>query len=91
MNVSATARRIYAATKCNPSAVASIRAEFEELALAIAADPDAAFELTSSTVNGQTFSGNRTATNEDRLALLSEIVWSYNNGQALPRVTQQLF
>jgi hypothetical protein len=91
VNVSATARLIYAATRNDAVAVAAIRAEYTALALSIATDPDAAFELTSSTVNGQTFSGKRTTTNSERLALLSEIVWSYENGQALPRSTRILF
>jgi hypothetical protein len=91
MNASATARLIYRATRNDALAVAAIRAEYSALALSIATDPDAAFELTSSTVNGQTFSGKRTTTNGERLALLSEIVWSYNNGQALPRSTRIIF
>lgn len=91
VNVSATARRIYRATCNSPSAIAQIRAEYATLALSIATDPDAAFELTSSTVNGQTFSGKRTTTNEERLALLSEVVWSYGNAQTLPRSTRMLF
>jgi len=91
VNVSATARKIYRATCNSPSAAAQIRAEYAALALSIATDPDAAFELTSSTVNGQTFSGKRTTTNDERLALLSEIVWSYDNCQALPRSTRLQF
>lgn len=91
VNISATARSIYRATRNDAVAVAAIRAEYALLAVSLATDPDSAFELTSSTVNGQTFSGKRTTTNEERLALLSEIVWSYDNGQALPRSTQMLF
>lgn len=91
VNVSATARRIYEATKCNAAAVAQIRAEHLELALALATDPDAAFDLTSSTTNGQTFSGKRNGTSEDRLALLDEVVWCYDNESAVPRTTRLLF
>lgn len=71
--------------------MAAIRAEFTDLALSLATDPDSAFELTSSTVNGQTFSGKRTMTNQDRLDLLSQVVWSYDNCQQLPSTTRILF
>lgn len=91
MSSQATARRIYNATKCNPAAVAQIRSEYTALALSLATDPDSAFELTSSTVNGQTFSGKRTSTNDERLALLAEVIWMYDNEQALPRTTRVLF
>jgi hypothetical protein len=91
VNVSATARLIYRATRNDALAVASIRSEYTALALSLATDPDSAFELTSSTVNGQTFSGKRTTTNGERLAMLSEIIWSYDNGQALPRSTRIIF
>ena len=91
MSTAATARIIYRATKDVPAAVTAIRDEFAALALSIATDPNSAFELTSSTVNGQTFSGKRTMTNEDRLALLGQVVWSYDNEQQLPRYTRTLF
>lgn len=91
MSTAATARIIYQATKDSAEAVAAIRAELTALALSIATDPNAAFELTSSTVNGQTFSGKRTMTNQDRLGLLRQVVWSYDNEQQLPSSTRILF
>jgi hypothetical protein len=91
VSTAVTARKIYRATKDSPAAVAQIRAEFSALALSLATNPDAAFELTSSTVNGQTFSGKRTMTNQERLDLLSQVVWSYDNCQQLPRTTRTLF
>lgn len=91
MTVSETARKIYRLTKDSPAAVASIRTEAASLALSIATNPDTAFELTSGTVNNQTFSGKRTMTNQDRLDMLSQVLWSYDNCQQLPRTTRSLF
>ena len=71
--------------------MASIRAEHTALAVQIATNPDAGFELTSSTINGQTFSGKRTITNEDRLSILAKVVWMLDNETPLPRTTRILF
>lgn len=91
VNVSATASRIYRAIRCNAAAVARIRAEYADLALSLATDQDAAFELTSSTVNGQTFSGKRDSTNDDRLALLEQVIWCLDNNYHVPRTTRISF
>jgi hypothetical protein len=91
VDVHATANRIYAATRNDAVAVAAIRAQFTAHALSLGEDPEAFFQLTSSTVNGQTFSGNWVATTDEKLAMLSQVVWSYNNGQALPRSTRIIF
>jgi len=53
---------------------AAIRTERAALASSIATNSQTAFELTSSTVNGQTFSGTRTMTNMERFRMLGQVV-----------------
>jgi hypothetical protein len=84
------ARRYYLAARNNPTVEAAYRAELEAMLLA-PTEGDAAFELTSSTVNGQTFSGTRTKSQEDRFVLLQEIVACFNRGGVLPRTTRIAF
>jgi len=91
VNVSATASRIYRAIRCNATAVAKIRAEYASLALALATEADASFELTSFTLNGQTGSGKRDSTNDDRLALLDQVIWCLDNNYQVPRTTRISF
>ncbi len=86
-----TAQNIYLALKDNNEAQAKIRNELECLAESIALDPDKSFELTSSTVNGQSFSGNRSMTNIERLNLLNLVVTMFNNGTVASTRTRPIF
>lgn len=83
MSIAETARAVYAAVKDTPSAVAAIREELVNLALSIATDPNATAQVTSSTVNGQTFSTSQTMTNGQRLMLLRHVVASLDRGRAI--------
>lgn len=85
------ANSYYQQFKCDAAAQAVIRAEYATLSLALLTDPDSGFELTSSTVNGQTFSGKRTMTNAERRDLLREVVRCFDNEQASRRTTKLLF
>ena len=85
------ARSIYQTIACDASAIAVIRAEAKSLALSLATNPDSAFELTSSTVNGQTFSGRRTMTNAERMSLLRMIVNQADAGRPLNLDTRAIF
>ena len=85
------ARTIYLTVKDDALAVAAIRAEAASLALSLATSPDAAFELTSSTVNGQTFSGRRTMSNTERLALLRYVINQIDAGRPLNTDTRAIF
>lgn len=91
MNIAETARAIYAAVKDSPTACASIRAEFASLALAIATDPNSTAQVTSSTVNGQSFTTAQTMTNGNRLMLLRLIVTSLNQGRAVSSTAISVF
>jgi hypothetical protein len=77
-----TARAIYIATKDDAAAVAAIRTEHSELALSIATG-DGASDVTSATVNGQSFSAQVTMTKTDRVRLLGLIVKMYDEGAAI--------
>ena len=85
------AQTIYATLATNKAAEAEIRAEAISLARSIAVDSNKSFELTSSTVNGQTFSGTRTMSNMQRLQLLGLIVNMYDAGGVLSKNTTPLY
>lgn len=74
MSVFADARTIYLALKDNATAEAAIRAELATLALSIATDPNASMTITSSTVNGQSFTASASITQRQRMQMLSLIV-----------------
>jgi len=86
-----TAQAIYLALKDDQEAQARIRNELACLAESIAIDPDKSFELTSSTVNGQSFAGSRTMTNVDRLTLLRLVVAMFDNGSVASTRTRPIF
>lgn len=85
------ARSIYLTIRDNPAAIAAIQEEASSLALSLATNPDASFELTSSTVNGQTFSGRRTMSNGDRLNMLRLIIKQLEAGRPLNLDTRAVF
>ena len=91
MNLFSTARRIYSALASDSDAEAQIRTELKTLALAIALEPNKGFDLTSSSVNGQSFSGTRTITNNDRLTILTEVVKMFDKGGAISSKATPLF
>jgi len=75
-----TAQEIYLALMDDTTAEAEIRAERKSLAREAYRNGNFAFELTSSTVNGQSFSGNNTMTKADRLKMLGAVVKMFDNG-----------
>lgn len=91
MNLARLALTIAKATRTNAAAMQSIRDEYVTIALEIATNPDAGRELTSATVNGQTFSQSTTISKADRLALLERVVWHYDNGFNLTTRTRVFF
>lgn len=68
------AREIYLVAKDDPSIETALREKCASLASDIATNSEAAFELTSSTVNGQSFSGTRTMTKQQHLRMLGQVV-----------------
>ena len=85
------ARTIYLTLRDDAPAIALMLAEAKSLALSLATDPNTAFELTSSTVNGQTFSGTRSMTNKDRLAMLRLVLRQVESGCPLDITTRAVF
>jgi hypothetical protein len=74
MSLFATARSIYIALKDDESAMAAIATERTALALSLATDANASMRITNATVNGQSFSGSVTMTNQERLRMLGLIL-----------------
>jgi hypothetical protein len=91
MNVVRTGNAIYAAIRSNPVAIQKVRDEYAELALAMAIDPDSTAQVTSSTVNGQTFTTSQTMTNGQRLALLSWVCKCAEIGSPISTTTVSTF
>lgn len=69
-----TARDIYLVAKDDAAFAAVVRSEHASLAQSLVNDSETAFELTSATVNGQTFSGTRSMTKAQRLRMLGQVV-----------------
>ena len=80
MSTQRTANIIYRALRSNAVAVAAMRTELSTLALAIANDPEYGRELTSATVNGQSYAGTVSMTNQQRLALLDTVITHIDAG-----------
>jgi hypothetical protein len=80
MNLTELAKIIARATRTNASAMESIRTEYAAIALQIATSEAAGKEVTSATVNGQSFTSAVTMSKMDRLYLLEKVIWFYDNG-----------
>lgn len=91
MSIAREARSAYLTLRGSPAHLATLRAEAETLTLSLLTNPDAAFELTSSTVNGQTFSGRRTMTNGDRLTMLRLVIKQFESGCPLSTTGRAYF
>ena len=91
MSVARDARSAYLALCGSLAHLATLRTEAETLALSLLTSPDAAFELTSSTVNGQTFSGRRTMTNGERLQMIRLVIRQFELGRALSLTGKAIF
>jgi hypothetical protein len=91
MDIRGAANRIYIGIKDDPIAVATVRAEFAALSLALLTDPAASQTVTSGTVNGQTFTASGTISQAQRHALLREVVFCIDNGSTISRVSKTYF
>jgi len=69
-----TARDIYLAVKDDSDSVAQIRKEQKRLAGEIATEDNGGLDLTSATVNGQSYAGARSITKVQRLRILSNVL-----------------
>ena len=71
MSLYSTARSIYVSLADDEKSMAAIRDERKSLALSIATDPNGATQVTSATVNGQTFTAMQGMKASERLRVLS--------------------
>lgn len=83
MSPTGTARLVYKAIRADPDSIAAIRAEYQTLALEAATSNDFGFDLTSSTVNGQSFGGTRSITKASRLAMLGQLTAMLDSDAAI--------
>lgn len=83
MDVNRKANEIYNAVKDDQAAQAKIRAEFKALSVALLTDGNAGAVVTSSTVNGQSFSATGHIQPSQRHSLLSAVVYRLDNQTAI--------
>jgi len=77
MGSASTSLSIAKAIRYDSAAIANLRAEYSRLAQEIAVDGGG--EITSATVNGQSFSKQPTMTKTERLSLLDQVLWRIDN------------
>ncbi len=86
-----TARKIFIATQCDAAAVAKIRAENAALALELATVESAGTDITSATVNGQSYAGTTSLTKLARFSMLSDVCAMYDANAAISSRTTPVF
>jgi hypothetical protein len=91
MNLVELAKTIAKATRNNAAAMQAIRSEYATIGLEIATNADAGREITSATVNGQSFSASTTMSKIDRAKMLERVIWFYDNGIPSLRRTRAIF
>lgn len=91
MNLTELAKSVARATRYSGTAQNSIRTEYAAIALEIATSEAAGKEVTSATVNGQSFSSTVTMSKLDRLQMLEKVIWFYDHGIPSTRRTSVFF
>jgi len=77
MGSASTSLSIAKAIRYDAAAIAKLRAEYSRLAQEIAVDGGG--EITSATVNGQSFSKQPTMTKTERLSVIDRALWHIDN------------
>lgn len=83
MSIASMGNSIYVALREDPASLDLIQAEYASLALKITTDPNASAQVTSSTVNGQSFSTSHTMTNGQRIQLLEWVCECRKRGSTI--------
>ena len=91
MDIPSAGNSIYALIKDDAAACAKIRAEAASLAIALATDANAGATITSSTINGQSFSVTGGIRQIDRFRVLRWIVACIDNGGPISRTQISTF
>jgi hypothetical protein len=81
MSISETALSVAKAMRYNQAMQAQIRAEYGRLAQEIATGSDGASEITSATVNGQSFGKTVTMTKGDKLKMIERALWHVDHNR----------
>ena len=80
MSVTQLAAILYRSLRSNAVSVAALRTELDALSLAIATNPAYGREITSATIDGQSYGAQVTMTNAQRLALLDKVLTHIDAG-----------
>jgi len=91
MNLLSTARAAYEAIKDDEKIIADLRAERKSLAKSILTDPTYSTQITSASVNGQSFSKTHTTTNGQRLQMLGLVIRMVDLGYAISSKSTPIF
>ena len=91
MNLLSTSRAAYEAIKDDEKIIADLRAERKSLAKAILTDPSYSTQITSASVNGQSFSKTHTVTNGQRLQMLGLVIRMVDMGCAMSSKSTPIF
>jgi hypothetical protein len=91
VNLATTGNAIYQSIKDDALAIAKIKTEAKNLALSIATDPEASNQITSATVNGQSFSTTSSMTQLQRLQLLRWVIKCSDNCGAISKTQISIF
>ena len=81
----------YRAIKNDLTAQAAVRSAFSTLSSARLTGDKGGVNITSATVNGQSFAGTIYLSKGDRLALLNRVVWMLDNGGPISKRTHPVF
>lgn len=79
MGIAETALSVAKALRYDSASLAELRSEYSRLALEIATNPDGGSDITSATVNGQSFAKMVSMTKSDRLKLIERALWHIDN------------
>ena len=91
MGAFAEARDAYLAIKDDPAVIAQIRTEHKSLTVQSLTSDDFGFDLTSATVNGQTYGGARNITKRQRLKMISLLLSMVDANAAVSSRTTPIF
>ena len=89
MNLQSQANKHYCIIQSDPAAQAVVREELKTLAASMITGE--ATDITSATVNGQSFAGTKANSEEERFNLLREIVRRLDNGRVYSNRTRVRF
>jgi len=91
MNLLSTAREVYEAIKDDEKIIADLRAERKSLAKSMMTDASFSTQITSASVNGQSFSKTHNITNGQRLQMLGLVIRMADLGYKISSKSTPIF